>query len=285
MTMRTHRRRRAAGLGRVGCSGHCHRWRRADAPALSAEQIIEKNVAARGGLQAWRKVETMAWMGHVQGEAGSAPAMPFVLELQRPNRTRFEISTTDKRFTRIFDGTKGWRIRPGGNGLPEVKAFSQEEVAFSRDEFVIDGPLVDHAAKGVAVKLTGLDEIEGRKAYLLEVTLPGGASRRVWVDAETFLDFRCDRPSTSPLTKGAAVSVYYRDFRAVNGLLIPHTIETRAVSAAGPSQTLAIERIALNPPLPLQAFTKPAVPKQRNRAIVRVGTDPVAPMAATGAMR
>jgi outer membrane lipoprotein-sorting protein len=237
---------------------------------LSAEQIVEKNLAARGGLQAWRKVETMAWMGHVQGAAGSMPPMPFILQLQRPNLTRFEVSAPE-RFTRIFDGTHGWRVRPGGNGVPEVKAFSNEEAAFSRDEFVIDGPLMDHAAKGVAVKLAGLDDIDGRKAYLLEITLPGGASRRVWVDAETFLDVRCDRPSTNPLTKGAPVSVYYRDFRSVDGLLIAHTIETRSGPAGSPSQTLTIEKIALNPQLPTQTFTQPAAPMQRGKAVVRVG--------------
>src|SRR5262245_45937296 len=213
-------------------------------PPLSVEQIVEKNIAARGGLEGWRKIETMAWAGHVQGAAESTPPMPFVMELKRPNKTHFEISTIDKRFTRIFDGTNGWRLRPGGNGLPELKPFSKEEIAFARDEHVIDGPLVDYDAKGVAVKLAGLDEIDGRKAYLLEVTLRGGASRRVWVDAETFLDCRVDRPSTSPLTQGAPVSVYYRDFRPVDGLLIPHTIETRSSSGGAPAQTLVIDRVA-----------------------------------------
>lgn len=250
---------------------------RLEAAAMSVEQVVEKNVAARGGLQAWRNVETMAWVGHVQGDAGSAANMPFVMELKRPNQTRFDISTAEGRFSRIFDGTKGWRLRPGAGGLPEAKNFSSDEVAFSRDEFVIDGPLIDHEAKGIAVKLAGLDEIEGRKAYLLEVTLAGGGSRRVWIDAQTFLEIRCDRPSTSPLTKGVPVSVYYRDFRAVDGLLIAHTIETRA-GLSGRSQTLTIDRIAVNPPLAVQAFAKPAVPKQRHRgAIVRVGGDPAAP--------
>lgn len=243
---------------------------------LSAAQIIEKNVAARGGLEAWRRVETMGWTGHVQGATEGGLPMPFVMQLQRPNRTRFDISTIDKRFTRIFDGANGWRVRPGGSGLPELKAFSKEEITFARDEFVIDGPLIDYAAKGVAVKLAGLDELDGRKAYLLEVTLPGGASRRVWVDAKTFLDFRSDRPSTSPLTKGAAVSVYYSDFRPVDGLLIPHTIETRAASSAGSSQTLVIDQVVLNPPLSQQAFAKPAVPRPRH-AVVRVGQDAVVP--------
>jgi outer membrane lipoprotein-sorting protein len=243
-------------------------------PTLNATQIIEKNVAARGGLDAWRKVETMAWTGHVQGDA--AQPMPFVMELKRPNKTHFEIATTDKRFTRIFDGVNGWRLRPGGNGLPEVKPFSKEEVTFSRSEFVVDGPLIDHEAKGVTVKLAGLDEIEGRKAYLLEVVLPGGANRRIWVDAESFLEIRSDRPSTSPLTKGTPISVYYRDYRPVDGLLVPHTIETRSSSGGGSTQTLVIDKIALNPALPVTAFAKPWAPRQRN-ATVRIGGDPRAP--------
>jgi hypothetical protein len=257
-----------------------------DPPRLGVEQILEKNLAARGGLEAWRKVQTMAWTGRVRVTGEQAPPMPFVLELQRPNRTRFEISTGDGHFARIFDGRSGWRLRPGGNGLPDLKSFSREEAAFSRDEFVIEGPLVDHAAKGVQVKLAGLDDVEGRKAYLLQVTLPGGASRRIWVDAETFLDFRCDRPSTSPLTKGAPVSVYYRDFRAVDGLLIPHAIETRSGPGPGASQTLAIEKITLNPQLPAQAFARPAVPRQRGKHLIRVGGDaPAAPSSAPGARR
>jgi hypothetical protein len=240
---------------------------------LKAEEIVAKNVAARGGLERWRRVETMAWAGHVQDSSGATPPMPFIMQLQRPNKTHFEISSIDKHFSRIFDGTNGWRVRPGGSGLPDLKPFSKEEVAFSHDEFVIGGPLIDYSAKGVALKLAGLDQIEGRKAYLLEVTLPGGASRRIWIDAETFLDFRSDRPSTSPLKPGAPVSVYYRDFRSVDGLLIPHTIETRVTSGAGPSQTLVIDRVALNPKLSAQAFAKPPMAMHRN-ALVRAVPDP-----------
>ena len=126
---------------------------------------------------------------------------------------------------------------PGASGAPEVKAFSKEEASYARDEFVIDGPLIDYAAKGVAVKLAGLDDVDGRKAYLLEVTLPSGASRRMWIDAQTFLDVRVDRPSTSPLTKGAPVSIYYSDYRSIDGVMIPHAIESRTAFGARAAET------------------------------------------------
>jgi outer membrane lipoprotein-sorting protein len=241
------------------------------APTVTANDIVQKNVAARGGLEAWRRIETMVWTGRVESTGGSGPPMPFVLDLKRPNKTRFEITAIDKRSARIFDGTRGWRLRPGSTGSPEVKAFSSGEVAYSRDEFVIDGPLIDYESKGVTLKLAGIDEIEGRKAYLLEVQHSSGANRRVWIDTETFLEVRSDRPSSNPLIKGAPISVYYRNYRTIEGLQIPTIIETRS-SATGPAQKLVIEKIALNPALPEQAFAKPATAWQRH-AIVRVGGD------------
>ena len=33
------------------------------APKLTAAQIVDKNIAARGGLQAWRSLQTMTWKG------------------------------------------------------------------------------------------------------------------------------------------------------------------------------------------------------------------------------
>jgi len=252
--------------------------RRIEAPTLTAAQILEKNLAARGGLEAWRNVRTMAWAGRVEG--GAPVPMPFLAQLKRPNLTHFEITAMDQRFLRVFDGTHGWRLRPGDDGKPEARAFTQEEDAFARDEFVIDGPLVDHEAKGVEVAVAGVDEIEGRKAHLLEVTLPSRASRRIWIDAETFLEIRSDRPSTNPLAPGAPVSVYYRDYRSVGGVVIPHTIEIQGESG-GRGARMTIEKVALNPELPLAAFSKPAT-ATRKKATVRIGAgaspSPAAPV-------
>jgi len=248
--------------------------RRLGAPTLSAAQVVERNAAARGGREAWRKIETMAWSGRVEG--GSPAPLSFLLELRRPNKTRFRVTAGDRQFLRIFDGSHGWRVRPGADGAPDVRAFSREEESFARDEFVVDGPLMDHVAKGVRIQVAGMDELEGRKAHLLEVTLPSGASRRIWIDAETFLELRSDRPSTSPASRGAPVSVYYRDYRSVEGLMIPLTIEIPAADGRG-SERLVLEKVALNPDLPEQTFSKPAS-SWKHRAQVRVGGDaPPAP--------
>src|ERR1700676_1178480 len=89
------------------------------AAELSAAKIVEKNVAARGGLDAWRKIETMVWSGHMQSAHGQIPSMLFVMQQKRPNKTRLEINALGQKTVRIFDGVRGWKVKPNRDGGPE----------------------------------------------------------------------------------------------------------------------------------------------------------------------
>jgi hypothetical protein len=238
--------------------------------AKTAAEVIDRNVAARGGLEAWRKVDTMVWLGHLERNTRDAQRVPFVMQLKRPNLTRFELKEQFNQFTRIFDGAHGWKMRPAGDGRPETKSFSPEEVNFARTEFVIDGPLIDYQAKGVTADLDGIDIVNGKKAYRLSLRLPSGAERKVWVDTKTNLEIRYDRPATNPLAPGAPVSVYYRNYAAVEGLQIAQSIETGPAagsSGAEGGDRLVVDRILVNPKLDEGAFAPPSVPLRRGGKI------------------
>lgn len=226
--------------------------------ATSAEEVIARNVQARGGLQAWRKVDTIAWVGHLDRASLDVQRVPFAMQMKRPNLTRFELKQQFNDFTRIFDGSHGWKIRPAGDGRPETKSFSAEEANFSRTEFVIDGPLIDYRAKGVSAQLDGIDTVENHKAYRLSVLMPSGAQRKIWIDTTTNLDVRYDRPATNPLKPGAPISVYYRDYASVDGIKMPRVIETGNGDGAG--DKLVIEKIMVNPKLDDGTFLPPAMP-------------------------
>ncbi len=163
------------------------------AAGLTAAQIVEKNVVARGGLEAWRAIQTMVWAGHVQSPAAPIPSVPFVLEEKRPNKSRFEIVMEGQKSLRVFDGTSGWKARAASNGKPDVQPYNEQEIQFARDAGIIDGPLIDYEAKGVSIALGSVGEVDGRKAYRINAVLPSGMRQVVWIDAETFLDLRLDR--------------------------------------------------------------------------------------------
>lgn len=222
---------------------------------LSAEQIVARNVAARGGLEAWRKVQTMIWMGHIESVHATVPSMQFMLAQQRPNRVHFEINALGDKTVRVFDGSQGWKLRPG-HGRPEVQPFSGEELQFEQEGPGIDGVLIDSAAKGSSVEVQGVDEIDKRDAYHLVVHTASGETQHVWVDAKTFLEIRYDRPARAAGGASRTVSVVYRDYKATEGLQIPSVIETGVGSGNTPDK-MVIEKVLLNPPLDALTFSEP----------------------------
>jgi hypothetical protein len=227
-------------------------------PGLSAPQIVEKNISARGGLEAWQKLQSMVWVGHIESDNAPAPSLSFALEMKRPDKTRFEIKAQNQTSVRMYDGAHGWKLHPGRNGKPDVEPYTAEELNFARDGQGIDGPLMDCQAKGIAVALEGEDNVEGHKAYRLSVKLPSGKIYHVWIDVMTFLDIKYDRQSRNSLGHPVTVSVFNRNYQTIEGLQLPFLIET-STDATKATDKMVIDRISLNLSLPDRMFAKPNV--------------------------
>jgi hypothetical protein len=262
-----------------------------DLPAMSAEQIVARNVTARGGLAAWKKVETLVLEGKVDagrrredgGRIGKMtrpmppgeiraelrraafekkPAsdskviqLPFQLELKRPLKSRLEIPFEGVKSVQVFDGVNGWKLRPY-LGRSEVEPFRPEEAKAASDQQQLDGYLIDHAAKGTQVALDGTELVDGQPCYRLKLTLKNADVRHVWVDAKTFLEARVEDPPRHVDGKMRPVSTYFRDYRKVDGLAIPFTMETRVDGLQDPRR-IVVERVAVNSPVADTRFAKP----------------------------
>lgn len=232
---------------------------------LTAEQFVERNAAARGGAAAWRKIETMTWTGFAES-ASRGGRIPFVLEQKRPDRTRFEITVDSQKSVRVFDGTNGWKMRASAASRPDVQPYTLEELRFARGAPVILGPLMEYAARAEKISIGGLYEVEGRKAHALDLRLASGTSYRVWVDAETFLELRYDREFVNAQGKPVVSSVYFADYREVEGLRMPFTIETGTADGKARDK-LVLERVLLNPLQDDRTFAKPGSTGRRRRGV------------------
>jgi len=230
---------------------------------LSAEEIVARNEAARGGLEAWRKVETMAWIGHIETAHASVASMPFELDQKRPNRTRLQIKALTERSLRVFDGERGWKLHSGG-GRPVVEPYTAQEWRAARAGHGIDGPLLDYAAKGNSVTLEGVDEIDGRKAYHLNLHLAKGGNEHVWLDTETYLEVRYDRLVDGPEGTPRRVSMTYADYRTVEGLRVPFLITTGGAPGSTPDR-MQLERVLVNLSLDDASFENPLAQHGRTR--------------------
>ena len=238
---------------------------------LSAAQIVEKNVEARGGLAAWHGVQSMTWKGKLGAgatvyESASGgklktqqrdeAVLPFILEFKRPQKTRLEIQFKGQTAVQVFDGTQGWKQRPY-LGRSTWDAYTKDEVRQAAAEPGIDGFLIDHAARGARVELAGSEKVEDQDTYKLKVTLRGGEVRHVWVDKKTFLEAKVEGVPRRLDGKPHAVDIYLREFKREGDVVIPHVLETR-VQGLRKAERITVESVTVNPSLDNARFTKSA---------------------------
>ncbi|TDN62049.1 outer membrane lipoprotein-sorting protein [Paraburkholderia sp. BL10I2N1] len=227
----------------------------AAASHLSAAQIVERNVAARGGLQAWHAVNAMTMSGQMEAGGKKNTRLPFTMTMKRPHKSRLEIRFNEQTAFQVYDGAQGWKVRPF-LGRDEVEPYTPAEVKSAAASAELDGPLIDYASKGSRVDVLGMESVEGHRAYVLKLTTKDNTSRRVWIDAASFLELKIDGEPRRLDGKMHDVTVFYRDYRKENGLVVPHTLET-VVSGVKPTHKLTIEHFTVNPPTDDTLFAKP----------------------------
>ncbi|MEX3944288.1 outer membrane lipoprotein-sorting protein [Paraburkholderia sp. BR10937] len=227
----------------------------AGAAHMSAAQIVERNVAARGGLQAWHAVNTMTMSGQLEAGGTKNTKLPFAMTLKRPRKSRIEVRFNDQTAFQVYDGAQGWKVRPF-LGRNEVEPYTPAEAKAAASWAELDGPLMDYAAKGTHIDVLGMEMVEGHRAYVLKLSLKDGTSRRVWIDAASFLELKIDGDPRKLDGKMHNVAIFYRDYRKEGGLVMPHTLETVVVGARG-THKLIIDKVALNPQADDALFAKP----------------------------
>jgi hypothetical protein len=101
-----------------------------------------------------------------------------------------------------------------------------------------------------------MEPVEGRNAYKLKLTLKNGDVQHIWIDAQSFLDVKVEGSPRRMDGRMHSVWVYQRDFRSVQGLMIPFVLET-AVDGYHGTHKVLIEKVTVNAKLDDASFSKP----------------------------
>jgi outer membrane lipoprotein-sorting protein len=189
--------------------------------AQTADELVAKNLAARGGLDKLKAITTMKMTGKLvtQGQT-----MQVIFWMKRPNLVLQEMAFQGQKMARAFDGQKAWMVNPFmGSAAPQEIPGPQSELMKDNADF--DGPLVDYQAKGSKVELVGADTVDGTKAYRLKVTQKSGRVTDIYLDAATGLEMKLANEISQGGQK-VRIETLLSNYKPVSGIQMPHTIKT-----------------------------------------------------------
>ena len=225
--------------------------------AQTVDEIIAKNLQAKGGLQKLKAVQAARLTGTMT--VGPGMEAPFVLEFKRPNQMRLDFTLQGMTGTQAYDGKTGWMLMPF-SGRKDPEPMPTEALKEVEEQADFDGPLVDYQAKGHKVEFVGKEKVEGSDAYKLKVTLKNGDIRYIYLDADQYLEIRVE---SKTMVRGTEIetTTSIGDYKEVGGLMVPHAMET--TQAGSPqSRKVTIEKIELNVPIDDARFKMPEVKKE-----------------------
>lgn len=194
------------------------------AQAQTADEIIQKHIQARGGLQKLKAVKSIKATGKIL-PAGLGQEIPITLQQKRPHSFRLDATFQGQSLTQVYDGEAGWKIDPF-QGSSEPEKMAGDELKDAIEQADLDGPLVDYKAKGHTVELVGKEDLEGSPVYKLKVSLKNGDMRYVYLDADNYLELKVTSKRKTP---GGEIEVdsYPGNYKPVNGIMFPFSIEQK----------------------------------------------------------
>lgn len=220
----------------------------------STDEIVSKVLAARGGLEKVKAVQSQRISGTIY--FSSELYGPFVAEFKRPGKMHNEVTIHDKTVVRTINGKgAGWVVNPfAGKDAPE--AMSDDEIKDARNESDFDGPLVDSKAKGVSIEYSGTEKVDGKDAYVLKVTHKDGTVSNYAFDTKTYLLLRW---SGADNVNGEAVTreTLFHDYREVSGLKFAFELVSDS-PGTDITQRIVVEKIEVDPQIEESHFDKPA---------------------------
>jgi outer membrane lipoprotein-sorting protein len=230
-------------------------------PALAqtADEIIEKHLAATGGRAALNKLTSRVSSGTIELTTPVGP-LKGTIEVynKKPNKSRTLVKVDASAFggTEVvndqrFDGTAGYVI-DSFNGNRDVTGEQLE--AMRNGGFPT--PLLTYKETGTTIALGSREKVGTGEAHVLQLTPKSGPPVKVFIDAESFMLVRTIISVNVPQLGGPIEQVVdFSDFRDVDGIKIPH-----ATKSSNPVQTVTatVTSVKQNVEIDDSSFVKPA---------------------------
>ncbi len=227
----------------------------AKATLPSAEQLLDKYLAAIGGADALQKITSRVQKGTITAFGGQH--FPVDVYSKAPDKRLSVMHLQGGDSFTGFDGKQGWLSVPG-----RVHTMSATENAAAR----IDADLYLPAHLKTLYEKFRVDigeKIDGHDTYLVAGRTEGQPPLRLYLDKESGLLLRLVRYAETPLGRNPT-QIDYADYRDANGVKAPFRW---ILARSGNRFTIQVEQLQQNVPvddskfaIPPPAAQKPSTP-------------------------
>jgi len=193
----------------------------AAAQTPSADALVAKNLAARGGEAKLKSLTAMRLTGSVSVQGMD---MPLTVLTKRPNKMKQETTMQGQKLVQAFDGQIVWAINPM-MGSTAPRALEGPAADALKTQSLFDGPLVGYKDRGDTLEVVGPADVEGVKTWKLKLTRKDGKSMHIFLDADTGLE----KQWTSTMDQNGLtmeVETVMSDYQATDGVMVARSMRT-----------------------------------------------------------
>jgi len=238
------------------------------AAAQEGAKAIAQYVKAAGGAKALARIQTLSIQGQVarigntsggngandssndgnnaaagEGESNSGT---YTLDTKMPNRYYSELVVGSKRLIEAYNGKSAWHEDAAGNpatmvGDDSLEAQLEAQIANTR--------LTDLKRNRLDVALVGHANVRGKDALQVEMTSATHMKRELFFDAQTHL-----LTEEAGSGAGAAMQLYFSDYRPESGVQVAHKIEMHRGADA---YAIEVTSVSVNQPVGERVFDLP----------------------------
>ena len=219
--------------------------------AQTAQEVIDKNIAAIGGADKVAAVKSLQYdqAMNIMGMDLTGKATIVV-----GKSLRNDITVMGQQMTTVVDGDKGWTVNPMQGGTAP-QALPDDQVKMQKgNTHLMGADLAVAKANNYPVTLVGKEKMDGKDVYNLKVTRPEG-------DANYFVDASTNQLSGMKTTVTAQgqtgeINLKYGDYKTVDGLALPTTMNIESPAMPAPMK-MTVSNIVINPTIDNAIFMMP----------------------------
>lgn len=221
------------------------------ATSQTADEVVEKHLAAMGGREAIGKITTRKSTGTMTVSTPNGDISgPAEIYSKTPNKARLYVVMdlsamgVNEKMTleQKFDGTTGWLL----NTLQGDRQITGNQLDNMKNAD-FPNPLLNYKSNGTKVEVLPSETVAGKAAIVLRITPKAGSVSKLFLDPTTYLAMRSTSTVNLPEMGGdIEQAAEASDYRTVDGVKIPFkTVQV----ASGQTVTIILTKVEHNVPI------------------------------------